>query len=583
MWLAAVLVTVAWGSPLFHVPTFDLDESLYRRLAEEMKISGEYFIPTWNGRPFYEKPPTYFWTIILTSKFFDRAGAPVSIFSSRLPSFLFTMVTVAWLGVFWPKFLVGLEGRPPVKSPEWLRHPVFPLLVYSMALFPGIGASSVLLDPMLTAFLTPVLLVLSLLWLEGDGDRLRRPTAPEAIMLAIGIAGATAVKGLIGILLPAFVVVVHCVFAMGASGPRWLVRNLWEVVRALSGSFSGAILFGLGFYLLVYWKAGQVFLYEFFVVHHFGRGAAAMQGHGGPLLYHPIVLLFGGTALSSLVLLLLSKVSRGGWVAFAEYARWGFPFSWTVAFLVFYSASSTKLPNYTWPVWPAMSLGACILLAKLRVLKDRDDPLSQPAGRVARVIPAIFKGLAYFCPAFLFALFLLIGLAAHRLPGDLFLNPGAQAIWDSVGPWPLGVRLALILVGICMLFQALVLRHFSFGTASSGNEAGGRLVKCAMLAAIVVGVSGAIVVPFVADAMAGPYARLAERAVRLAGPDTCLATVGPSSPTVSLHYRRGRINDCGPAPKKLMIGPVWKEESCRENNLVVVARDRYLFLCAPRS
>ncbi len=582
MWLAAVLVTVAWGAPLFHVPTFDLDEALYRRLAEEMKISGEYFIPTWNGRVFYEKPPTYFWTIILASKLFDGAGAPVSIFSSRLPGFLFTMVTVAWLGVFWPKFLSALEDRPPLKYPGWLRHPVFPLLVYSMALFPGIGASSVLLDPMLTAFFTPVLLVLSLLWLEGDGHPPRRPTAPEATMLAIGIAGATAVKGLIGILLPAFAVFVHCVLTTGASGPR-LIRNLWEAVRALWGSFAGVILFGLGFYGLVYWSAGKAFLYEFFVVHHFGRGAAAMQGHGGLLLYHPIVLLFGGTALSSLLLLLLSQVSRRGWAAFAEYAHWGVPFSWTVAFVAFYSASSTKLPNYTWPVWPAMSLGACILLAKVRLLRDRDDLQSRPTGRIVGVISAILKGLAYSCPLFLCALLLLIALVAHRLPGDFLLNPGAQAIWDSVGPWPLRVRLALILVGICILFQVLILGQFGFGTASSGNGARRRLVSCAMLSALAVGVSGAIVVPFVADAMVGPYARLAEGAARLAGPDSCLATVGPSSPTVSLHYRRGRINDCSPAAKKLMIGPVWKEESCRENNLVVVARDRYLFLCAPRS
>ena len=30
-------------------PTFDFDEALYRRVAEEMKHSKEYFITTWDG------------------------------------------------------------------------------------------------------------------------------------------------------------------------------------------------------------------------------------------------------------------------------------------------------------------------------------------------------------------------------------------------------------------------------------------------------------------------------------------------------------------------------------------------------
>jgi len=115
-WLAAALVVASWASIMFRVPTFDLDESLYRRLAEEMKLSGDYVIPTWDGEPFYEKPPTYFWTILLASRLFDPRDAPVSVFASRLPSFLFTLMMVACIGIFWPRLLSNLDGRRPITT-----------------------------------------------------------------------------------------------------------------------------------------------------------------------------------------------------------------------------------------------------------------------------------------------------------------------------------------------------------------------------------------------------------------------------------------------------------------------------------
>ncbi len=71
-------MVASWASVMFQVPTFDLGDSLYRRLAEEMKLSGEYFVPTWDGKPFYEKPPTYFGTIRVASQLFDPRDAPVS-------------------------------------------------------------------------------------------------------------------------------------------------------------------------------------------------------------------------------------------------------------------------------------------------------------------------------------------------------------------------------------------------------------------------------------------------------------------------------------------------------------------------
>src|SRR5712691_7803718 len=83
------------------VPTFDFDEALYRRVAEEMKQSREYFVTTWDGRPFYEKPPTYIWSIVLASTIIDGSSPHISVLASRLPSLACSLLTIMLLAWFW--------------------------------------------------------------------------------------------------------------------------------------------------------------------------------------------------------------------------------------------------------------------------------------------------------------------------------------------------------------------------------------------------------------------------------------------------------------------------------------------------
>ncbi len=86
--LAFLLIILLWVLFLFYVPTFDLDESLYRRVAEEMKTNHQWWHPTWDGDELFHKPPFFYWLIVAVSQLFDAKDAGVSIFSARLPSFL---------------------------------------------------------------------------------------------------------------------------------------------------------------------------------------------------------------------------------------------------------------------------------------------------------------------------------------------------------------------------------------------------------------------------------------------------------------------------------------------------------------
>lgn len=65
------------------------DEAWYASIAREMLRSGEIFLLTWNGIPFYDHPPMGYWIMALTYKIFG-----ISEFSTRFPSALSGVLSI---------------------------------------------------------------------------------------------------------------------------------------------------------------------------------------------------------------------------------------------------------------------------------------------------------------------------------------------------------------------------------------------------------------------------------------------------------------------------------------------------------
>ena len=59
LWLAVAIVMMAT------LPALPVDETRYLTVAWEMKLSGNWLLPTLNGEPYSHKPPLYFWLINL--------------------------------------------------------------------------------------------------------------------------------------------------------------------------------------------------------------------------------------------------------------------------------------------------------------------------------------------------------------------------------------------------------------------------------------------------------------------------------------------------------------------------------------
>ncbi len=330
--LSILLVFSLWIYSLFHVPTFDLDESLYRRVAEEMKWNKDYWHPTWDGKPLNHKPPLFYWLIVIFSRLIDGAQNSVSILSARLPSLLSTvgiLFSIAWF-----------QRKPGESKLGSLTHTT---LTWGCTFFPLVTSCAVIFDPLQTLAFLPSLFIPHRAFSENQPLRKK-----EFLLVALSMFLATAIKGLTGLILPSFAFALHSLLTDHRKTIRSGVRFFtWAFLPALAAS-------AIYFFILDH-QIGRAFTEEFFLVHHFGRGTQAMEAHHGPFYYYIGVALFGGGLLIPLLAYYFSNVSF-------SYKKWGYPLSFIISTLFFFSLSATKLPHYTWPIWPALVLQFLILI-----------------------------------------------------------------------------------------------------------------------------------------------------------------------------------------------------------------------------
>jgi 4-amino-4-deoxy-L-arabinose transferase-like glycosyltransferase len=422
--VAAALTLPNLGAPSL----WDMDEGVNAQAAREMWDAGTWIIPTFNYQLRTAKPALLYWLQQASYKAFG-----VSEWSARLPS-----VLAAWLTV-----LLVYE----------LTLRMFGASSSATALLAGIVLASVLHFGMLAHAATPdaTLLLFTVLaffafWVGHAGES-RRWFIPMAA--ACGLAMLT--KGPVGLLLPGFVVFVY--FAWNRELSRLLDHRL-----LLAGLVF--VLVAGPWYALVASETRGEWVKTFLTTENAGRFLNVMDGHDGGMWFYPVAVLvffvpwsafvgasvwYGvrGTQLEgspipqevrarrlfvcSIVALLAfcaGLMFFVPWAVFIVIAVWGvvrgiqkntspvpeevrayrFLVCWIAAYLVFFSAAATKLPNYIFPLYPALA----ILTARFLVLW-RDEKLAVPRWLLPAGIGALaLIGIA-FCTGMLFA--------EHTFPG----------------------------------------------------------------------------------------------------------------------------------------------------------------------
>ena len=321
-WLLFGLSIVLLFPGLGKTPLWIYDEVRNAECAREMYERGDWIVPTFNGGLRTLKPPLHYYFMFGGFKIFG-----VTEWGARFFSAVFGVLTIFITYFFVKKY----------SSPRQAFITSLVLLASSHFLFEFRMSVP---DPYLIFLNTASISTAYLFFKEKRNYWLW--------LCAITMGLGTLAKGPVAIALP------------GAAIFIWLTweKRLKEILSwkiLVAGIIMCAV--ALPWYLLVHKETNGEWTKGFFLQHNFGRFSEPMEGHGGPFIIVPIIILLG---------LLPASIFIGE--SFKKFrTRFKDPFlklalSVVGIFVVFYSISSTKLPNYAMPCYAfvAILLGSFI-------------------------------------------------------------------------------------------------------------------------------------------------------------------------------------------------------------------------------
>lgn len=320
-WFLILLSAIVFLAGLDFYSIYILDESKNAEAAREMWESGNWFTPTFNGQPRYDKPPLHYF-------FMGAAYSVLGVgeFSARIFSGIFGWLT----GV-----LIFLKVRNRIDE----RAAQVSLFSFMVSVQVLVQFRMSVPDPYLIFFLTAACLDLEsfLSHLNHPKKYLRR----AAVFLALAFLA----KGPVAVALIVIPLLLYL----------FIQRHSYQLkITRLLDPLAIILFFGIGFswYAGVYFWNGADWLKEFFFTHNLNRFSSPMEGHRGPF-YLPLLFCLIGFFPSSL-LLISSWRSRGLDIRRQPLILWSILY---VAFvIVFFSFASTKLPHYIAPTFPFLAI-----------------------------------------------------------------------------------------------------------------------------------------------------------------------------------------------------------------------------------
>jgi len=312
-----IVVSMVLVVSLLHLGSvllFDVDEAVFAEATKEMVESGDYITATYNGEVRYDKPIFFYWLMAASYKIFG-----INEFGARFPSALAGCILA--LALFF--FVRHSWGRQKAS---------YAVLSMVLSLYYLVYARSAVTDMVLTLFIT---LSLFCFYLSLQKNRL------YLYGFYVFSALAFLTKGLIGIVFPCSVALIYLVVTEGPGG----IRRILDIKGLML-----FIIIGTPWYVLEYSARGYEFIEQFFIKHHFRRYTEVISGHKGPVYYYLAALAVG---MFPWIAFLPAGVGRlwkdrdpllvfsGIWLAFV---------------MIFFSFSTTKLPDYILSAVPAASI-----------------------------------------------------------------------------------------------------------------------------------------------------------------------------------------------------------------------------------
>jgi 4-amino-4-deoxy-L-arabinose transferase-like glycosyltransferase len=400
LWTLLIVFTLIWFYLLGVRTLVPTDEGRYAEMAREMITSHDWITTRLNAIKYFEKPPLQTWMNAITFELFGLGE-----WQARL-----------WTGLcgFGSVLLTAYTGRRVFNAQVGLYAG---LVLASSLLWGGLGHVNTL-DMGLAGMMT-----ISLCGLLIAQRNQATPDQQRNWMLVCwaGMALAVLSKGLIGIVLPGAVLVLYT-----------LAAGDWRIWKRLHLG-KGLLLF---FVITTPWFVvvsirNPEFLHFFFIHEHFQRFLSKIHHRTGAWYYFVPILVAGiipwlGVLLQSLWEGLRDRHESSLSGSLDGATGRGFQpkkmlLIWALFIFFFFSISSSKLPSYILPIFPALALLIGAYLGR--------------AGARSLTLAAVVFGL----PA-------AIGLAfVHRIP-DTARDAFSAALLVKHLPW-IYAALALIVVG----------------------------------------------------------------------------------------------------------------------------------------
>ena len=323
------------------VTLFDVDEAVFAQATKEMVTSNNWITPTYDGENRYDKPILFYWLMAASYKMFG-----INEFGARFPSAVSAFLLSLAVFLF-AKRLLG-EQRVFYATIPLVLSPYF--LVYSHA---------AVTDMTLTLLIT---LSLFCFYISVTDEKGRPPAhsplrKPDRYIYGFYAFSALAflTKGLIGILFPFGIAIIFLAIAEGLPG----IKKVFH-----PKGLALFIIISAPWYIAEFSINGKEFFEQFIIKHHFKRYMDVISGHSGPVYYYFPALVIG---LMPWIFFLpggIRKIfSRSGEQQAADKPSLVsrsplglFALVWFSFIFVFFSISTTKLPNYILPSVPALSL-----------------------------------------------------------------------------------------------------------------------------------------------------------------------------------------------------------------------------------
>ena len=475
----------------------DRDEGRNAEAGREMFASGDLVTPTFNGELRVAKPVFVYWLMTLSYHLFG-----VNEFAARAPSALFGVALI----VMHYLFLTRLRG---------------PTVGLFGALMLLLNIEMLALGRM--AITDSVLIFFTTLSLYGFWVGLHEPGRGRHWIWAFyaGMALATLTKGPVG-----FAVPLITAFLYLAATRQWLV--FWQRGIPIAGTLLFLLLAG-PWYAAMFLLHGDAYSSQA-KVHTVGRFLAPMEGHGvGWWFYFPVLLL-GFYPWSTFLPAGLYRAYQS-WresrtagahkhqssesrdpIGSGDELEW-FAGLWLVGVFIFFSLSSTRLPHYIGPLFPACALLAASFWA---------HGLKEPSTKGLRGSIHFMMGIGYL---------LAIGFASApslfiKYSGKMVKEFPLAAQFDlGIGPY-IGAAIVVVAMGLIGYFGLNDDRRgIAFGVA------GGALASVFFVAILAV-------VPGLNRYAIAPPQELAYAAGLNLNPTDQLIAFGSTRPSIAFYARR---------------------------------------------